>query len=60
MGAALFFLYMARLRIDGAARIRHVWWLHPLAVLLYVILLASAMIRSFRKREITWKGRTYS
>lgn len=60
MGAALFLLYMARLRIDGAARIRHVWWLHPLAVLLYVILLASAMIRSFRKREITWKGRTYS
>jgi len=60
MGAALILLYLARLRIDLAARIRRVWWLHPLATLLYVVLLTSAMIRSFRKREITWKGRTYS
>ncbi|KOP28494.1 glycosyltransferase [Exiguobacterium acetylicum] len=60
MGGALILLYLARFRIDAAARIRHVWWLHPLATLLYVVLLASAMVRSFRKREITWKGRTYS
>ncbi|MGI1806309.1 glycosyltransferase [Exiguobacterium sp. TDN 0502] len=60
VGAAWLLLHLARIRIDHAARIPNVWWLHPLATLLYVILLASAMIRSFRKREITWKGRTYS
>lgn len=53
-------LLLARYRIDRMARIRHVWWLHPFATGLYVLLLATAMIRRARKREITWKGRAYS
>lgn len=56
----LVLLVLARFRIDRMARIRHVWVLHPLATGLYVLLLATAMIRKVKKREITWKGRAYS
>lgn len=53
-------LMLARYRIDRNARISHAWFWHPVATVLYVALLATAMIRRLKKREISWKGRTYS
>ncbi|WP_114570485.1 glycosyltransferase [Exiguobacterium flavidum] len=57
---ALSFVLLARLRIDRVARMKGAWLLHPLACLVYCLLLLTAMTRSLRKGTIEWKGRTYT
>ncbi len=57
---AFVLMMLARYQIDRNAQIVHAWFWHPVSAVLYVVLLATAMIRRLKKREITWKGRTYS
>ncbi len=57
---AFLLMMIARYRIDRKAMISRAWFWHPVASILYVVLLATAMIRRLKKREISWKGRTYS
>ncbi|WP_214828040.1 glycosyltransferase [Exiguobacterium algae] len=58
IGSAIAIL-LARLVIDSKSGGR-LFFLHPLSVVMYLILLASAVIRKWRQRPVTWKGRSYS
>ncbi|MCT4784160.1 MULTISPECIES: glycosyltransferase [Exiguobacterium] len=56
-GAVLCVL-LARLAIDLKSGGRQ-FWLHPFSLIAYLALLATAVIRKWRRQPITWKGRMY-
>ncbi|TCI24026.1 MULTISPECIES: glycosyltransferase family 2 protein [unclassified Exiguobacterium] len=57
LGASLFVLF-ARLAIDLKSGGRH-FWLHPFSLVAYLVLLTNAVVRKWRRKPITWKGRMY-
>lgn len=57
LGASLFVL-LARLAIDLKSGGRY-FWLHPFSLVAYLLLLTSAVVRKWRRKPITWKGRMY-
>lgn len=57
LGAVLCVL-LARLAIDLKSGGRQ-FLLHPFSLIAYLALLASAVIRKWRRQPITWKGRMY-
>lgn len=52
------FVLMARLAIDIKSGGRH-FWLYPFSLIAYLLLLSSAVVRKWRRKPISWKGRTY-
>lgn len=57
LGAVLFVL-AARFVIDKKSNGSY-FWLHPFSLVAYLILLSSAVVRKWRRKPITWKGRMY-
>lgn len=52
------FVLLARFAIDVKSGGRQ-FWLHPFSLIAYLLLLSSAVVRKWRRKPISWKGRTY-
>lgn len=52
-------VWLSRLAVDIKSNGRYTL-LHPLSLMMYLVLLVSAVIRKWRRQPITWKGRSYS